>query len=170
MAFSQSSLIQRVMDLLNDNPWVTSFTGNIDNSTTSVPVPDGTRWDEGAIVEFQDTGERGWVRSVAGDTLTVIRGYNGTTKAAHDGSVTPIVLFRDPTFSYKKIQDSIELIMQQLFPYVYKKVTKTVTPVNGTIWYDGAADMLALISVTQINTTSPYRLYRYGGRGTGSPV
>jgi hypothetical protein len=170
VSFSQGTLIQRVRDLLTDNPWATTFTGNINNSTTTVPVPDGTRWDEGAVGEWQDTGEQWYTQSVAANNLTVIRGWNGTTAAAHNGSVTAITILRDPTFSYKKVQDAIELIMQQLWPYVYKKVTTSVVPVNGTVWYDLNAAALALISVTQASSTTPYRLYRYGQKGTGAPV
>lgn len=171
MAFSQATLIQRVRDLLQDNPWTTPFTVNLASATTTtVTVSDGTRWEEGAILEFQDNGEQCYVSSVSGNNLTCIRGFNGTTATTHNGSVTAIPITRDPTFSYKRIVDSIELTIQSLFPYVYKKVTTTVTPVNGTTWYNLAADAIGLIAVAQLSSTTPYTFYRYGLKGTRRPV
>jgi hypothetical protein len=172
MAFSQSLLIQRVRDLLMDAPWATPFTGTVTSGATTIPVPDGTLWDVGAIGEFQDNGEQFYTRSVSGNNLTVFRGYNGTTAAAHDGSVTPIVVYRDPTFTYKRIQDSIELITQSVWPYVWKKVTTTITPVGGVVWYNLASDAMGLINVSQVDTTDPTkpRYYVYGSKGSRLPV
>lgn len=170
MAVAQATLFQRVRDILLDNPWPASFVGNINASTATVPVPDGTRWEEGAILEFEDTGEQVYVVSVSANNLTVIRGFNGTTKAAHDGSVTPIIVYRDPAFTYKRIQDSVELILQSLYPYVYQKVTTSITPVSGTVWYNLNAAAVGLISVSQLSSSTPYTYYRYGVKGTRRPV
>lgn len=171
MSVTSATVIQRVRDILLDTPWATNFTGTIaSTSTTSVTVADGTRWDEGDIVEFQDNGEQLYVSTVVGNVLTVVRGWAGTTAATHDGSVTAITILRDPRFSYKRIKDSIELIMQSLWPYVYKKVTTTITPVSGTVWYDLNASAQGLIQVGQLSSTSPYIYYGYGVRGTKRPV
>lgn len=167
MSFAQASLVQRIRNLLNDNPWAT--TGSAASSSSVVAVPDGTKWDEGAILEFQDTGEQCWVQSVSSNNLTCLRGYNGTTPATHaSGNV-----LRDPFFTYARITEAAELCMQELWPYCYKRVTATVTPVAGSsnAWYDLASDYMALIQVTQVDTASnPDRVYIYGARGSGLPI
>ncbi len=169
----KTTLIQRVRDLLGEPGWDTtlSTTNLTSTSTTTISVPDATIWDFGAVAEMQDDGEQMYVRSttVTTNVLTVIRGYNGTT--ATTTHATNTIIRRDPFFTYKKIQDSIELIAQSLWPYCWKKVTATVTPVASQVWYDLAADAMALINVSQLNTSAtPTAYYVYGSKGSRLPV
>lgn len=169
MSFSQATLIQRVRDLVQDFPWAQQLATSPDNSTTSITVPDGTLWSStgGDILEFQDTGEQCLVTSVSGNVLTVIRAYNGTAAAAH---TTPLV-WKNPTFGYHRTQDSIELITQSLWPYAWKKVVTAITPVANQVWYNLASDAMALINVSQVDTSvTPNRYYIYGARGSHMPV
>ncbi len=65
---------------------------NITNNAgvgTSIIVDDATIIVAGAILLVESTGEYVFVQSVAGSTLTVIRGFAGTTITTVDGSGTP---------------------------------------------------------------------------------
>jgi len=172
MTVAAGTIIQRVRNLLTDDPWATVMTGTVSTTTTTtIPVPDGTRWDEGDILEFQDNGEQCYVRSVSSNNLTVIRGWNGTTATTHDGSTTAIVIFQDPTFTYVRIQEAADLVIQSLWPWVYKKVTLSVTYDATKTWYDLASNFIAPISITQNDSSAtPDRLYIYGKKGSRLPV
>lgn len=167
MALAQATVVLRVRQLLGDNPWAT--TASAASSSSTIAVPDGTRWDEGAIVEFSAGGEQAWVSSVSGNNLTAIRGYNGTT-AATQASQT---VWRDPAFTYKAITDAVDMTIQELWPYAYKKSTVAITPNTSSPyrWYNLATDFMELIAVTQVNTGStPNSVYTYGTRGSGLPI
>lgn len=171
MSLLKSTLVQRVRDILGDDPWTTVFTGNINASVTTVAVPDGTKWDEGDVLEFQDNGEQSFVRSVSVNNLTVIRGVNGSTAAAHDGSVTAIQITKlsgpsGAAFSYKKITDDIGLAITGLYPYLWKKSTTTVTPApTTTVWYNLNSAYLEPIQVSQLQSTTPETVMFYGKGG-----
>lgn len=65
---------------------------NITNNAgvgTSIIVDDATIIVPGAILLVESTGEYVFVQSVSGSTLTVIRGFAGTTITTVDGSGTP---------------------------------------------------------------------------------
>ncbi len=65
---------------------------NITNNAgvgTSIIVDDATIIVAGAILLVESTGEYVFVQSVAGSTLTVVRGFAGTAIVAVDGSGTP---------------------------------------------------------------------------------
>lgn len=165
MAVSQSALIPRVRTFLNDRPYVT--TGTAANAADlTIDVTDGTRWEEGAIGEFQDTGDQFYVQSVAGNVLTVIRGWNGTTAAAHSS----ITLFRDPTYFYKDINEALTAALNGLWPYVWKKGEDTITPSSTTVWFDLDAAFVDLISATQRYGASNEYIGTYGGKNTGRPI
>src|SRR5438105_4353878 len=101
MALAVATMVQRVRDLLGDTPWMTRYTGaSTTTADASYDMPDGTRWDEGAIMEWQDGGAQDWVVSVATNTVTIYQGVNGTTPVVH--TATTYVL-RDPNYSYNRI-------------------------------------------------------------------
>lgn len=162
MAVSQSALIPRVRTFLNDKPYVT--TGTAANAAdTTIDVTDGTRWEEGAIGEFQDTGDQFYVQSVAGNVLTVIRGWNGTTAAGH----TAITLFRDPTYFYKDINEALTAALNGLWPYAWKKTTLNITPDTTTVWFDLASDFVDVITARQRYGASNEYVGTYGAKNTG---
>ena len=168
MSLLKSTLVQDVRGILHDNPWSTTATAA--SPSSSIVVPDTTKWDEGAILEFQDTGEQCWVQSITNaTTMVTLRGFNGTTAAAHVAA--GIVVYRDPAFSYFDITTQVELNIQELWPWVYKLVTKTIAPVATERWFDLDTTAFALISVNQaVTTSSPKYVYTYGVRGSGLPV
>lgn len=101
---------QRVLDYLYSaepqaRPSLYRINGAVANGTTeTIVVDDGTKFNAGNIIEFQDNGEQCYVMSVSTNTLTVIRGHNGTTAASH---LDNTVLAKNPRFSMKQAEDSI---------------------------------------------------------------
>lgn len=174
MSFSQATLVQRVRTIMGDNPFAVPCTDNVAQGDTTIDVPDGTEWSEGNVGEYQDDGEQFYVRSVSSNTLTVIRGWNGTTAAAHDGSGTAKVIFKNPRVSYIKITTAVTQVMNALNPYVYRTHSFTITPTATETWQDVGASNTAihsLIQVTQaLTATSPKRVFYYGMRNGAYPV
>lgn len=166
MTLAQTTVVQRVRDLLGEQPWRTQYAGATTTTTdTTYDMPDGTRWEEGSIMEWQDSGAQDWVVSVATNTVTIYQGINGTTAAVHSSGTQ---VLKDPRFTYQRITDAAALTMTSLFPVVYKVATATLTPTTTTTWYDlGASDYMGLISANQAdtNTTSPGAVF-YGAHGS----
>jgi hypothetical protein len=165
MAVSTADLIPRVRDLLGDRPWQTTGTA-ADASTTSVTVPDGTRWAAGNVGEFQDNGEQVLVSSVAGNTLTVVRGYAGTTAQAHSS----IALVRDPTYTYRQVLQALTWAVQNLWPYAWKTETISITPDATKDWYDASTTAIDVVRVSQRYGSSNQYLGIFGSEGSGKPV
>lgn len=168
MSLSRATLVQRIRRLLDDNPFETYETNGVLAGDTTLDVPDGTKFAEGMIVEFQDDGEQCLVRSVSGNTLTVKRGHNGTTPAAHSANT---VIAMDPVFTYAQIVDAIERCIRGLWPYAWKRVTVTINPnPASTVWYNLASDCIDLIKVTQLYGQNSQHVAIYGKPGSGLPV
>ncbi len=97
----------------------------------TIDVQDGDAWAYGDIGEFDD-GEQVFVKSVATNTITVIRGWNGTTaadRAADD------VLTKNPKWTIKQIDQAFDYVIQDLRPDVYDIETKELTYDPSTRWY-----------------------------------
>jgi hypothetical protein len=164
---SSSDLVQRVRDLLGDNPWQT--TSSTTGTGTTVAVPDGTLWSFGAIGEWQ-TGtvgfEQFYVQSVSGNNLTVTRGVNGTTAESHANGDAVI---RNPGFAGRQIQQAITQTLMELWPYVFKVGAISLTYSATTKWYDLNALTLGIVSVQQQKNVTPAdvgvfndKMYGYG--------
>ncbi len=147
---SSSDLVQRVRDMLNDQPYETTSTTT--TTSTTVAVVDGTRWDEGAVGEWQ-TGtvgyEQFYVQSVSSNNLTVVRGYNGTTAETHTSGDRVVRIDRS-AFSGRSIQQSITQTLNDAWPMVWKIGTVTLTYAPSTTkWYDLNLLTLGISSVKQ---------------------
>jgi len=168
MALSQATLVQRVRWELGDKRvWQTTGTA-ADASDATIDVPDGTDWTEGDIGEWVSDGDAFLVQSVASNTLTVVRSFDGSTGAAHAGTA----LTKNPRYRFHEITNAIESVIQGSlpFPKVYKKVAGTITPDSTKVWYDLAAAALALIDVRQLYGTNDTKEGRYGDRHSARPV
>lgn len=167
MALAQTTLIQRVRRILGDNPYRQNGSVATD-SGTSITVDDSSKFDVGAVLEFQDNGEQVVVKTITNATTVEVysRGHSGTTAAAHSSGQILI----DPSFFYIEIIDGLERTIQTLWPHVWKKVTDSVTPSTTTIWFDLASDAIDLIQVVQRYGTSDEYLAFYGAKGSGLPV
>jgi len=151
MSLSQSTLIYRVKALIGDDTeWEGSLTAQSLAADTTIDVNDGTDWSEGDVMEFSD-GELALVQSIATNAVTVKRGHLGTTAATQSSGSA---IRKNPVFYLKDVKDALDLTIQTLWPYAWKAVDDTITPVGGTYWYDVASDAVDIITVSQLYGTS----------------
>src|SRR5262249_31944595 len=74
----------------------TTLTGAINNSTTSITVADGSKFDIGTTLNFHDAANESSEETVSvtgrsGNVLTVVRGWKGTTAASHSSGATCVL-------------------------------------------------------------------------------
>lgn len=112
---TQAQLRQRVLNNLYslqrpERSAVQRLNGSLNDTVESVIVDDGTPISAFDIIEFE-TGEQAYVLSKSTNTLTVIRGWNGTTKAAQaDNSFIKI----NPRWSLAQVDDALDETLQDL--------------------------------------------------------
>jgi hypothetical protein len=82
---TRANLIERLQRLLEDAPQLTSLSGAATSSSSTVTVADATHISTDTRLEVGTEIMR--VAGVSGTTITVDRGYMGTTGAAHDSGV-----------------------------------------------------------------------------------
>ncbi len=165
MAVSRAALIPRVRSFLDERPFVT--TASAASSSSVVAVTDGTDWEEGAILEFQNNGEQALVQSISVNNLTCVRGWNGTTAATQASGNA----YRDPQYTYDNVDKALTAAISRLWPYCWKVTDDTITPLtDGTQWYDLAADAFGLVNVVQQYGSSSQSLGRYGDGMTNRQV
>jgi hypothetical protein len=168
MAFSKATLVQEVRYALNDTPPADSITGSYSAAGLTLSVADATLYDKGDILEFKTDGDTFLVDSASGTTITMIAAglsWDGSINANHASGA---IFFLRPAFRYLQIVEAIEETILTLWPYGYKAVTDTLTPVAGTKWYDAATSTtngIDIIDAVQrdTNTTAPGVVF-YGGR------
>lgn len=139
MAVTQASLRQRVKRIVYsarpaERPYrdAVQDAGGISNSDTSMDVEDGDNWAVGDIVAFDD-GEEARVTAIATDTLTITRGVNGTTAAAHSQFDE---IEKNPRFRIQEIDDAIESVLHDLWPNVWLISQGTLgAATSGKEWY-----------------------------------
>ena len=173
MAFAKATLISRVRKSLNDNPFVDVCTEAMDTTETDLSVADTTKYDVGAIVEFQDDGERCLVTALASATvLTVIRNFDGATPGTGTTHAINGQILRDPVFPYNTIVEEIEASLRGLWPHVYKLKAYTITPVAGTTWYelDDGGDISTAMEISGVVQSVNSKPFWYGTRRGSYPV
>src|SRR4030095_7415585 len=153
MAVSSSALVQRVRDILEDRAFQDSSTTT--GTGTSITVVDSSLNSVGAVVEWQ-TGAVGYEQMYVtaipnATTLTVIRGYNGTTAETHTSGDAIVI---NPTFTGRNIQQSITQILNESYPQAWVPGTVSLTWTGTTKWYNLNALTLGIVSVTQIKNTT----------------
>lgn len=150
----------------DDQPVRVTFSSGVDDSTTTWPYSaDTLAPDEepllapGVVVEAAD-GEQALITAVdyTGNSLTVVRGYNGTEAAAHVSGDTITVA---PLYPRRSVLDAVKDNVVALYPSVWQVATEEITtantpvevpaevvsPVefmwkNGKRWQAGTADLL----------------------------
>lgn len=159
-------MVRRVRDILGEDiKWFTLATAST-NTDTTIDVTDGTDWDEGGILEWQDDGDQAYVIGRSGNTLTTLRSVNGTTGAAHSSAAAT----KDPVYPYIKVTDAIDAVIQTLWPWAWKTVEATITPSASTKFYNLGNDVIDLVRAFQEDTQSPANVNYFGTRGSGHPV
>ena len=159
MTVSRDTLVWRVKGLMGNVPnFQGTITGSVTNVATTVPVNDGTDWAEGDVLEFED-GDLCYVESVATNNLTVIRDHLGSTGTAHNSGD---VVYKNPTVYIKDVKDALDLTLKGLWPYIWKVTSDTITPADGTVWYDLAADAIDIVSAYQLYGASLEHVGSFG--------
>ena len=130
-----STLVDRIYrDFLNKPDDLSAFSrldGAIDNTTTTVIYEDGLLSSEeenllagGALIEVNQ--ELMLVTNIVSSTrtLTVARGYAGTTADSHGDKTN---MFINPTFPRKSVFDAVADNISRLYPSLYNITTTNVT-------------------------------------------
>ena len=130
-----STLVDRIYrDFLNKPDDLSAFSrldGAIDNTTSTVIYEDGLLSSEeenllagGALVEVNQ--ELMLVTNIVSSTrtLTVARGYAGTTADSHGDKTN---MFINPTFPRKSVFDAVADNISRLYPSLYNITTTNVT-------------------------------------------
>ena len=169
MTLSVTTLEQRVRNHLDDDSGYEGYITADPGTGTTVAVDDGTKWLAGDVGEFQDgiSSDQFLVKVVAANNLTVKRGHNGTTAAAHSINI-PVK--KKGRFTEAQIRYALDQTINDLWPFAWKIVTKDITPSTTTVWFDMATDVIDLISVTQLSGPSGQYVSFFGEKGSGQAV
>jgi hypothetical protein len=164
-----ATMVTRVRKELLDEGWEDYLTASVaDATTTSVSVNSGSSWAEGDVLEFRDsTLEQVKVRVGGTSPLTVKRGHNDTTAAAHSNGTTAL---KNSRISGDTISEKLTRVCYDSWPQAWQVKTASITPVANTFLYALDAGTLDLVGVTQKETGTPAASFSYGTRGSGYPV
>ena len=175
MAFSQATMVARIRHILNDNAFYEGGLTVAGAGTTTLAVADGTLYDKGAVLEWQDNGEQVLVTNVSSNNLTIVRGYRDTAALSQAHSSQAIL--KDPVFSFVQVTDAVTATMNGLYPYVYRLVSFTLAPLtNGNKYYEltSASGNNAVIELSQVSqeagTGNSSVVFFYGDRPGAYPV
>jgi hypothetical protein len=149
---TQANIRSRIRDTIFSavppaRPFATLVTEAIALAETDVDVTLGTDWSKGDVLEFSDDGEQCFVQSVATNTLTVVRAYNGTTETTHASGVT---VYKNPRFTIKQIDQAITNTLLEFEAFgIWVFGQGSVTLVSGQYTYNLASytDALDVLSV-----------------------
>ena len=158
-----STLIDRIYrDFLNKPDDLSAFSrldGGINNSVTSLTYESGLFSSEeenllgnGALVEVDQEIMLVTAANTSTRTLTVARGYSGTTAASHDDKAN---IFINPTFPRKSVYDAVADNIVRLYPTLYNVTTTNVTA-NSTYQEVPASTVEVLSSYVQNATGNQY--------------
>jgi hypothetical protein len=151
-----STLVDRIYrDFLNKPDDLSAFSrldGAINNSVTSLTYESGLFSSEeenllgnGALVEVDQEIMLVTAANTSTRTLTVARGYSGTTAASHDDKAN---IFINPTFPRKSVFDAVADNIVRLYPTLYN-VTTITTTANSTYQEVAASTVEVLSSFVQ---------------------
>ena len=130
-----STLVDRIYrDFLNKPDDLSAFSrleGGINDSVTSLSYEAGLFSSEeenllgnGALIEIDQELMLVTAANTSTRTLTVSRGYSGTTAAAHSDEAN---LYINPTFPRKSVFDAVADNISRLYPSLYNITTTNVT-------------------------------------------
>ena len=130
-----STLVDRIYrDFLNKPDDLSAFSrleGGINDSVTSLNYESGLFSSEeenllgnGALIEIDQELMLVTAANTSTRTLTVSRGYSGTTAAAHTDEDN---LYLNPTFPRKSVFDAVADNISRLYPSLYNITTTNVT-------------------------------------------
>ena len=158
-----STLVDRIYrDFLNkpdDLPAFSRLDGSIDDSTTSVVYEAGLFSTEeenllgaGGLIEINQELMLVTSANTSTRTLTVARGFKGTTAASHADNATMTL---NPTFPRKSVFDAVADNIVRLYPSLYNVTTTSVT--SGSTYAEVPASTVeVLTSYIQDSTGDRY--------------
>lgn len=106
----------------------TTLTASINASVTSVTVTSSNDFEILDYIRIEDEFMQITANDAGTDTITVIRGVNGSTAAAHDGTVTPLDV------DMWRIEDAVRDATTRLTAYLY---TSRQATGNTIVFQDG---------------------------------
>lgn len=171
MTYSQATLVQQVRHILQDTPQVDVLTGSYTAAGVTLTVADATKYDVGDWIEFTD-GDTFIFTAASGTTLTTLAsllGWQGSTNANHSSGA---YFYLKPAFRYLQVIEAIDATILEMWPYAWKVLTDTITPVSGTYYYDAATSTTSgmdIIDATQ-RTADGLRAVRYGTGKNAIPI
>jgi len=141
----------------DDQPIIVTVSGAVTDSATSITYDaDTLAPDEedllapGVLAEIGNEQVRITAVDTTTDTLTVIRGVNGTTAAAiADGAELRVA----PMFPRQSVFDAICDNVVDLYPDLFRVATQTITSASGAV--EVSADIVALRGATWISGSRP---------------
>jgi len=116
---SVSALLSRARRLAGDYPQRDALAAQLSNAATALPVAEGGNWAVGDVVTVD--AEDLYVSAVLGtgaNTLTVVRGWSGTTAATHASGA---ILLQNAKASGQDVLDGLNEGLRNLWPYFFKQ-------------------------------------------------
>lgn len=130
MATSAATLTQRIRRYVRDWPAYDNLTASLSSGATTVTVADSTLYGVGKIIEVDQ--EAMYVNATPlATTLTVVRGWWGSTAASHASGASVLV---DPRFTFVDILDAINEALGAVFPLVYRDIVDETLTTTATTW------------------------------------
>lgn len=122
MATTLDTLVQRTRRYLRVWPsTIDTLSVSLSNAATTIQIADTTQLAKNYVIEVDY--ETMLVKSVSNTTtLTVARGYRGSTAATHAASAN--VLIR-PGYDAVEIIDALNAAKDEMYPYVYRETVDT---------------------------------------------
>lgn len=170
MAYAKATLIRRIRQRVEEDPWQDTVTSDPNTTDTSLTVADATKWAVGDWLEWQDDGELSLVRAASGTTLTVLRGYQSDTPGTGSDHAINTRVAKRPRVRYKRVEEAISSAIDELWPFVYAPIEVTVTPDQDSHGYYSVDATVEWLSSATQESTSGFQVHAYGGLRSDHPI
>jgi hypothetical protein len=159
MATTLDTLVQRTRRFMRDYPVAQdALSASITSFATSATVSTGTQFNQTGNQVIEIDYEAILLKSVSANTLTVTRGYAGSTAATHASGAT--VLIR-PAFLAVEIIDAINSTKDEMYPLVYKTAQDIWLTADGTTYE---------FTVPSIDSVPMQHIWKIDLKQTGDPA
>lgn len=165
MSITIETLVTRVRNELEDDPWVDYLSSSYAAASGSVSVAQPTMWAEGDRMEVDDgSGNILRVKTTpSSNPITIKAGFHNTTDAnASSGAA----VLKNPEFEHDEVLNAIKRVIDGLRPYIYVVRTSTINFAAGVKIYAVPSDYRKFINLTQdvTPTAAPtkFAVVRYG--------
>lgn len=170
MALSKATLVKRIRRELDDEPWESTLTVAYTAASGTATVASPTNLAEGGIMEFADGTQLRLTATPSANPISVKGGHNDTTDTNESNGA---VFLYNPEYAFHEIEEAVERVIEELWPWVWFVDTENLTAVSGKNFYEVLSTFRGWISLVQDITpaaTTKFRELRYGQKGSGYPV